>query len=123
MADNELTTKQKQAIAALLSSRNVKEAAHAAHVSERSLYRWLTLPAFRAAVLEAEGNAIDWATRRLIGLQDGAIDTLESVLNDFQAGAGVRLRAAQAVLDYLLRLRELRNIEERLAVLEKAVNV
>lgn len=121
MAENELTTKQKQAIAALLSSRNVVEAAKAAHVGERSLYRWMNLPDFRAALIDAEGGAIDQATRRLIGLQNGAIDTLESVLIDSQTSAGVRLRAARAILDYLIKLRELRNLEERLINLESMV--
>jgi len=37
---------------------------------------------------------------------------------DEAAGAHVRLRAAQALIDYLLKLRELRNIEARLARLE-----
>lgn len=115
----ELSSRQRKAIAALLSTRNVSEAAQASHVGERTLYRWLTLPDFRAAVTEAEGEAIDAAARRLIGLQDDAITTLQAVLDDSQAGAAVKLRAAQAVLDYLLKLREVRSIEQRLTELEK----
>lgn len=116
-----ITDRQRRAIAALLSTRNVTEAARLAHVGERTLYRWLTEPVFRAELLKAEGAAIDQAARRLIGMQDGALEVLSELLAAARAPAGVRLRAAQAVLDYLLRLRELRNTEKRLADLEAAV--
>jgi phage terminase small subunit len=106
----ELTNRQRKSIAALLSTSNVVEAAKVSKVGERTLYRWLTLPEFRSAVTEAEGEAIDAAARRLIGLQDSA-----------KASAAIKLRAAQTILDYLLKLRELRSIENRLTELEKAV--
>lgn len=115
----ELTNRQRKAIAALLSTRNVTEAAQASQVGERTLYRWLTLPDFRSAVTEAEGEAIDAAARRLIGLQDSAINTIQDVLA--KASAAVKLRAAQTILDYLLKLRELRSIEHRLTELERTV--
>ena len=55
-------------------------------------------------------------------LGDKAIAGLESVLNDpTQGGAGNKRLAATAILDQLIRLRELRNIEARLTDLEKAV--
>lgn len=117
-----LTPKQEQAIRALLTSKNVGEAAVAAGVSERTLYRWLTDPAFRAALSVAEGDLLDAATRRLLTLQDDAIGAFEDVLT---GGPDVtdtaRLRAAQAVLDYLLKLREMRSVEERLTALEAKV--
>ena len=116
-----LTSRQRRAIAALLSSRDVKAAALAAHVGERTLYRWMGEPGFRAALSLAEGGAIDGATRRLLTLTDPAITTIALVMADHGNPAGVRLRAAQAVLDYLLRLRELRNIETRLEALERAI--
>ncbi len=124
MAQNDtLTQKQRRAIACLLSTRTIEDAAAQAKTSRRTLFRWLAEPAFRAALVEAEGDAIDQATRRLIGLQDTAIDTFDAILCEALTpkNAGAHLRAAQAILDYLLRLRELRNVEERLGELEKAV--
>jgi len=99
----------------------VRAAAKLSGVSERSLHRWLAEPTFRAAVLSAEGDAIDHAARRLIGLQDDAIDTLQDVLANRSTNVADRLRAAQSVLDYLLKLRELRNIEQQLSDLEGLV--
>ena len=41
-----LGRKQEEAIAALLSQRNIEEAARAAGVGTRTLIRWLKLPEF-----------------------------------------------------------------------------
>lgn len=124
MADNgnplAISGRQRKAIAALLSSKNVPEAASAAGMGERTLYRYLGDPAFRLALADAEGEAIDGATRRLLAMQDLAIDTIAEVLRDSASSAGVKIRAAGQVLDYLLKLRELRNIEQRLVLLEAA---
>ena len=115
-----LTPKQARAIPALMSARNVADAAKAANVAERTLYRWLGDPTFRLRLNEAEGEAIDTATRRLLQLQDPAVDALGAILKDPDTTPTVRLRAATAVLDYLIRLRELRNVEARLLALEAA---
>ena len=114
-----LTGSQQRAVQALLSAKSVSAAGPVAHVSERPLFRWLSEPAFRAALTAAESNLIDAATRRLLQLQGAALDTLETLLgDDTDASAGVRLRAAQVALEHLLRLREMRDIEQRLTALE-----
>ena len=81
--------------------------------------RWMADFAFKQAVVGAESEVIDAATRRLVGMQDKAIDILDEIL---KGGKGIRnslkLRAAQSVLDYLLKIRELRDLEERLTALE-----
>lgn len=122
MAENgtQLTSKQRQAVLALLSTKTVAEAAQQAKVGERTLWRWLGDPLFRAHLAGAEVDMLDSATRRLLQLQDGAIETVQAIMQDDEISAGVRLRAAQAVLDYLLKLRELRNVEQRLTALEIA---
>jgi len=118
MSDN-VTRNQKRAIAALLKHRKVEDAARSVGLNERTVYRWLADDAaFQTALSQAEGVAIDTATRQLVQLQDAAVDTLRKTMKDSDAGPGVRLRAAQAVLDYLLKLREMRNIEQRIARLE-----
>ena len=121
MATEQLTPKQHQAVSALLSCKTVDAAAVAVGVHIRTLFRWLAEPAFRAALSAAEGDMLDVATRRLLQLQESAIEAFESALSDSEAGHGVKLKAAQSVLDYLLKLRELRNIEHRLSALEQAI--
>lgn len=183
-----LTNRQRRAIAALLSQSDITAAALAAHVGVRTLHRWMNTPDFKAALLAAEGDAIDRATQRLIGLQDGAINAFIDVfdlassqervnisdfiseepravkigrgehahtvyiesgnlnwdkirergdlikkisfnqygpileLYDSQTAAGLKLRASQSVIDFMLRLRELNNLEERIRRLEEARN-
>ena len=120
MAEN-LNTNQRKAIAALLTSKSVKAAAELAEVGERTLYRWLTLPEFRVELTIHEGATIDQAARRLIDLGEKAINKLEEIIESDKVTDNLKLRAAQSVLDYLLKLRELRNIEHRLSELEKAI--
>lgn len=118
----ELTTKQRRAIAALLTERTIGAAAATAGIGERTLHRWLDDPTFRAALGAAETAAIDAATRLLIGLQDRAVQTFADVLDSPTTAAAARLRAAHGVLDYALKLRELRNVEQRLVALEKKIS-
>lgn len=117
-----LTARQQRAVRALLTCKSVGDAAASSGVGERTLYRWLTDPAFRVALAAAEGDLLDAATRRLLGLQEQAISTLERMLADGSAASDtVKLRAAEQVLSHLLKLRELRDIEQRLTALEQSM--
>lgn len=123
MAENgtktaELTPAQRRAVAALLTERNTRAAAEKAKVAERTLYRWLADARFTQALTEAEGEVIAGATRRLLQLQDAAIDAVDAVFKDKETSAAVKLRAAQLTIDAMLKLRELRNVESRLVALE-----
>jgi hypothetical protein len=126
MADNgttnsKITPQQQRAVAALLSSKSVAEAAKQTGVSLRTMFRWMNDdPAFKVALSAAESALIDAATRRLLAHQEHALTVILSIMADKQYAAGVRLRAAMAVVDYMLKLRELRNIEDRLTALEEA---
>jgi hypothetical protein len=61
--------KQEEAIAALLSQRNIEETAKAAGISNRTMLRWLQLPEFQTAYREARRAAYSQAVARL---QQGA---------------------------------------------------
>ena len=117
----ELTPRQRRAIISLISTRNIEEAALQAKVGARSIHRWLNQPIFRVALFEAESEAVDQATRRLISILDEAIETLSNVLSNEEASFSERIRAAQIVMDYLLKYREMRNLEQRLLVLEETI--
>lgn len=117
-AENQLTSRQAQAIAALLASRSIGEAAKAADVGQRTLHRWLADATFRAALHEAEAQAIAAAARRLVQLTESALDVVESVLADPDIHPATRLKAVDTVLNNVLKLRDLGTIEQRLAALE-----
>jgi len=116
------STKQAKGVSALLTAKSVKDAAELAGVGYRTMLRWLDDPGFRAAPTQAEAGLLDHAARRLTTLQEQAIDTLADVLADErQSSQALRIRAAGVVLDYTLKLRELRTLEERIRALEAKV--
>jgi len=51
--------KKEEAIAALLSQRNIEEAARQTGVAPRTLLRWLQVPEFQNAYREARRDALD----------------------------------------------------------------
>ncbi len=116
-----LTPRRRKAIVALLSLATIQEAAAAAGVTERTVYRWLADSDFRAALVDAEGGVIDAAARRLIGEHDQALNTLSTLMGSAKS-ENVRRAAADSWLSQMFRIRELRNEETRLSELERIVN-
>lgn len=116
-----LTPKQRAAIAALLVSRDVADAAKKAAVGERTLRRWLAEdPAFVKALQAAQRETLEAIIRRLTSLANGAIGVLAAVMSDDKASAASKVRAAEVVIDRLLQLRKQLDIDERLVALEDA---
>jgi len=116
----QITAQQTRAIEILLTSRSIQQASEICGLAYKTLRRWLSDPTFKAALIQREGETLDAATRRLAGLGNDAIDVMARIMASGE-NETTRLRAAQAVLDNLLRLRELRGVEERLTALEAAV--
>lgn len=118
-----LPLKQQKAIAALLSAKDILSAAQQAGVSERQLHRWLNDDQpFQAALRDAEGQAIDNAVRRLTGATNSALNVVMVVMLDPKVAASTRLRAAISVLEQMMKLRELNNMEQRIARLEEQLS-
>lgn len=116
--DDKLTSRQKRAIASLLSTQTISEASGMTGVSTRTLQRWLLDPTFRAELTKQETEALSVVSRRLVTLADVAVETIKDILSDREIPAGVKLRASEAVLSNLLRLRELVDLDKRLTALE-----
>jgi hypothetical protein len=125
MADNgnpkpKLTPRQVRAITALLTENDARTAAVAARVGYRTICRWLTFEHFRQALTQAEGAALDGTTRRLLAGQSRALDALEGLIKA-SASETVKRQAAVNWLDTLLKLFELRSIEQRVTAIEEFV--
>jgi len=114
-----LSPKQRKALESLLTSGNVADAATAANCTRGTLYRWMQLPVFQDALREGEAEALESLSRALVSLGDKATETLRAAMDDIKAPWGVRVRGADVVLTHILRLRELIDIESRLAALEQ----
>jgi len=112
--------KKEEAIAALLSQRNVEEAAHVAGIGTRTLLRWLKLPEFQAAYRQARREAFSQSVARLQQASGAAVSTLLKIMVDPNAPASTRVRAADSVLDHGAKAIELEDIEVRVSELERA---
>lgn len=120
---SQVTPLQRKAIEALLCQPNVSKAAEVAGCARSSIHRWLRDDeSFKIALAQAEGMALAAASRRLIAGQDKAMDTLEYLMEHAESES-VRKGAASDWMGYSMKLRELRNVEQRLAALEEALHV
>lgn len=115
--ENSLRPRQTAAIAALLASGKVTDAAAAGGVTTKTVYAWLKQPDFSAALRTAESEALRGLSRRLAGLGDAAADALRDALDEGQP-IGARLRAADLVTQRGPALLELTDLIERIAALE-----
>ena len=119
MDEPKLTAKQVKGLEALLDGASVQTAAERAGVNRKTLGRWLTETLFWKTYQLNSRHALELAARRLTGKLDMAVDMLASVMEDDEAPPGVRLRAAQQVIEGSLKLLDVTDIQERLAALEE----
>ena len=113
-----LTPRQHTAAAALIATATVAEAAASAGVSERTLYRWLKLPEFRALIAQQESQIIDSAVHQLVNIQGEAIETMRDMFRHSD-NEWIKMHAARFMLNSLLKLRVQQTFESRLEELEQ----
>src|SRR4051812_47145653 len=112
--------KMEEAIAALLTQRNMEEAAKAVGISTNTLLNWMNRPEFQAAYRGAKRAAFSQAIARLQHGGVAAATALLKTILDPNTPASVRVRAAECVLNHGLKALEVEDIEARLAELERA---
>jgi transposase-like protein len=112
--------KKEEAIAALLSQRNVEEAARAAGVDTKTLLRWMKVPEFEAAYRESRRAAFRQSIARLQQASSAAASTLLKVMVDPNSPASTRVRAADSVLNHAAKAIEIEDIDVRVSALERS---
>jgi len=112
--------KKEEAILALLTTRTVEEAARAAHISAKTLLRWMKEPEFDAAYQAAKRAAFGQSIARLHHLSSAAVTTLGKVMLEPGAPPATRVRAADSILDHTIKAIEIESLEARLTELERA---
>lgn len=117
VTENPLRPRQTAAIAALLNTGKVTDAAAAGGVTTKTVYAWLRQPDFSAALRAAEAEALRGLSRRLAGLGEAAANALQDALDEAQP-IGIRLRAADLVTQRGPALAELTDIIARLEAVE-----
>jgi hypothetical protein len=116
-----LSKKQEAALAALLVQPTIVLAAAQAKVGQRTLCRWMAEDeAFKAEYLKLRQEIVRNAVFQLQKATNNAVSCLTSVMNDPEAPASARVRAAQAVLEQAFRALEIETVAERIERLEAA---
>ena len=117
MAD--LRPNQRKALEALASGKTTEEAAIIAGVAIRTVFNWRTEPVFKQALQDMTDSTIESATVMLATSALDAIKTLREIAQDKEAKQAVRVSAARAILENVLRLKDQYEIGERIAELER----
>jgi hypothetical protein len=112
--------KKDEAVLALLTNRNVEDAAKAVGIDATTLMRWMKVPEFDAAYREAKRAAFSQTVARLHQMASAAASTLGKVMVDPASPASTRVRAAESILNHTMKAVELEDIEARIAELERA---
>ena len=111
--------KKEETIAALLSQRNIDEAARYVGIGTKTVLRWLQLPEFDRAYREARRAAFSQSIARLQQASSAAAATLLKIMVEPTAPAASRIRAADSVLGHAAKAIEIEDIEARVSELER----
>lgn len=115
--------KQEEAIAALLTQRNVDEAAKSIGIDPKTLLRWMKVPEFKIAYREARRAAFSQTVARLQQGSSAAATTLLKIMVDQNAPYASRVRAAECVMNQTMRAIEVEDIEVRVSELKQAAQL
>src|ERR1035437_6180177 len=100
-----------EAIIALLTHRNIEEAARAVGHSPNTLRRWLKQPEFDAAYREAKREMFSQSLARLQNASPAAVSTIIKLTLDASTPAATKLRAAESILDRAAKAMETEDIQ------------
>jgi transposase-like protein len=111
--------KKEEAIAALLTQRNIEEAAKAAGIGANTLLRWMKVPEFQTSYRETRRAAFGQAVARLQQGTSAVATTLLKTLVDAGTPASVKVRAAEPIFNHAAKAIEIEDIEARVSELER----
>ena len=112
--------KKEDAIVALMTQRNLEEAAKSIGIVPNTLLRWMKEPEFDKAYREARRDAFGQSIARLHQMSSAAVATLGKVMVDAGTPPSVRVRAAEAIITHGAKAIELEDIDARVSELERA---
>ncbi|AMV25216.1 hypothetical protein VT84_12525 [Gemmata sp. SH-PL17] len=117
MAAGRVKKNEDQLLLALACGATVDAAAKQCGLTDRTIYRRLAEPAFRGRLQALRADMVRRAAGLLTAAAGEAVRTLLSLQKD-SAPPAVRLGAARAILELGIKVRELTDLETRIAELE-----
>ena len=116
---NGLTEKQTAALPHFIAPRSIEAGCRSAKVSKSVYYGWLKQDTFKVELEALREQTLNGA---ISCLKAGIVGAVEKILTLLESNVeAIQLRAAQAALDYYLKVCTVEQVEERLAALENAV--
>jgi L-ribulose-5-phosphate 3-epimerase UlaE len=112
--------KKNEAIVALLTHRNVEEAAKSVGLAAKTLLRWMQIPQFDVDYRKARRDSFRQAVARLQQASSVAVTTLLKLAVDQNSPPAVRARASYYILTLSTKAMETEDLEVRVAELEHA---
>jgi excisionase family DNA binding protein len=114
--DSPWKASQQHAAIMLAAGLTITEAANNVHVHKRTIYNWLCNGEFKLYVDKLRAAMLGEALRVLTRAATQSARTMVELLEDTESS--IRLRAAQAILDTIGKLREHIEFDRRIAALE-----
>jgi hypothetical protein len=112
--------KMEEAVAAVLTQKNLEEAARSVGIGTATLLRWQKMPEFKAALRQARRDTYSQSIGRLQQATSAAVSTLLKTMVDPGTPPSTKVRAADSVLSHAAKAIELEDIEARVSELERA---
>lgn len=106
----------------LLVHGGVRGAAAVLGISQNAIYKRLKDDSFRQQYDVMQGALLSTAAASMVNALDKAVSALLAVLNDTETSAGLKVNAANALLNHCCRYVETSNVLRRLEALEDFAN-
>ncbi len=118
---SELNARQRRAIPFIVSSPTIIEGVNKAGVTPKTFYKWLKQPDFKAELdrqrneaakvaLDTLTQSLNKAVENLVGLIDNKDDRLKRL-------------ACKDVIEYILKHKEIEDLENRIAAIEQRLSL
>jgi len=120
-AVKKLPRRRMDAVVALVSYPNIREAAKSAGIGENTMYRWLRDPTFQEAYREAKYQVVQQALSQLQEASGEAARALRAIVNDPEISPHTRVTAARTILETAIRAVEIDTLEARIQRLEQYI--
>lgn len=114
-----MTTKQEQALAALMTYPTRRDAAKAAGITERTLRGYFQDKEFRSRYREMCFEIMEDAALRSKRILDKSLSTLEAIMDTEGANMAIQRQAAHDAAEIALRLDDNVNVRRELAELRE----
>ncbi len=115
----EICDRQRKALPRILAAPTITEGCKRAKVSRNTFYSWLKEPPFKSEYDKQGRELVEVALRDLQATVPDAVATLRKLLKSGQHA--VKFRAAQLIIENVLKRIEIEDIGSRLAALEETV--